>query len=51
MDTAHDDAAAWAADYVDYLRDTLGAADATRAGHLPIVRRFVAACFGVEGPG
>ena len=51
MDTAHDDAATWAADYVDYLRKTLGAADATRARHLPIVRRFVAACFGVEGPG
>jgi len=30
------------------LRDALGAADATRARHLPIVRRFIAACAGPD---
>lgn len=50
MDTTHRDAAAWAAGYVDYLRDALGAADATRARHLPIVRRFIAACAGPDAP-
>jgi len=50
MDTTHRDAAAWAAGYVDYLRDAVGAADATRARHLPIVRRFIVACFGPDAP-
>jgi len=34
MDTTHYDATAWAAAYVDYLRDALGAADATRRDDL-----------------
>ncbi len=50
MDTTHHDATAWAAAYVDYLRDALGAADATRARHLPIVHRFIATNFGLDGP-
>lgn len=50
MDTTHRDAAAWAASYVDYLRDVAGAADATRARHLPTVRRFIAACLGQGAP-
>ncbi|MBV9621916.1 MAG: tyrosine-type recombinase/integrase, partial [Gammaproteobacteria bacterium] len=36
--------------YTDYLRDAVGAADATRARHLPTVRRFIAACSGPGGP-
>lgn len=47
MDTTHRDAA-WVAGYSEYLRDLVGAADATRARHLPTVRRFIAAC---SGPG
>ena len=47
MDTTHRDAA-WIAGYTDYLRDAVGAADATRVRHLPTVRRFIAAC---SGPG
>ena len=39
MNTTYRDAAAWAAGYADYLRDAVGAADATRARHLPTVRR------------
>ena len=50
MDTTHRDAAAWVAGYADYLRDLVGAADATRARHLPTVRRFIAACSGPGGP-
>ena len=49
MDTTYRDAAAWAAGYADYLRDAVGAADATRARHLPTVRRFIAACYGPGG--
>ncbi len=49
MDTTHHDAA-WVAGYADYLRDLVGAADATRARHLPTVRRFIAACSGPGGP-
>lgn len=47
MDTTHRDAA-WVAGYADYLRDAVGATDATRVRHLPTVRRFIAAC---SGPG
>ena len=50
MDTIPRDAATWAAGYVDYLRDALGAADTTRARHLPIVRRFITACAGPDAP-
>jgi len=50
MDTRHRDAAAWVAGYADYLRDAVGAADTTRARHLPTVRRFIAACSGLGGP-
>jgi len=49
MDTTHRDAAAWVAGYADYLRDLVGAADTTRARHLPSVRRFIAACSGPVG--
>lgn len=48
--THHDDAAAWVGGYAGYLRDAVGAADATRARHLPTVRRFIAACSGPDGP-
>lgn len=41
--TDHDGAATWLADYADYLRGMVGAASATGARHLPIVRRFIAA--------
>jgi hypothetical protein len=34
MDTTHRDADAWVAGYADYLRDAVGATDATRARHL-----------------
>jgi hypothetical protein len=38
MDTTHHNTAAtWVTGYADYLRDAVGAADATRAHHLPIV--------------
>ncbi len=50
MDTTYRDAAAWVAGYADYLRDLVGAADATRARHLPTVRRFITACSGPGGP-
>ena len=49
MNTTYRDAAAWAAGYANYLRDAVGAADATRARHLPTVRRFIAACYGPGG--
>ena len=49
MNTTYRDAAAWAAGYADYLHDAVGAADATRARHLPTVRRFIAACYGPGG--
>ena len=49
MDTTdRDGAATWLADYADYLRDVVGAATATRVRHLPIVRRFIAACSGPD---
>jgi hypothetical protein len=51
MDTTHHNTAeTWVAGYADYLRDAVGAADATRARHLPTVRRFIAACSGPGGP-
>ncbi len=51
MDTTHHNTAAtWVTGYADYLRDAVGAADATRARHLPTVRRFIAACSGPGGP-
>ncbi len=50
MNTTPHDTAAWVAGYVDYLRDLVGAADTTRARHLPTVRRFIAACSGPGGP-
>lgn len=48
--TDHAAVAAWVSGYADYLRDAVGAADATRARHLPTVRRFIAACSGPGGP-
>ena len=49
MDTTdRNGAATWLADYADYLRDVVGAATATRVRHLPIVRRFMAACCGPD---
>jgi integrase/recombinase XerD len=51
MDTTHHNTAAiWVTGYADYLRDAVGAADATRVRHLPTVRRFIAACSGPSGP-
>ena len=50
MDTT-DHVGAWVAGYADYLRDVVGAADATRVRHLSVVRRFIAACLGQGGPG
>ena len=50
MDTTHRDAAAWVAGYADYLRNLVGAADTTRARHLPTLRRFIVACSGPDGP-
>ena len=50
MNTTPHDTAAWVAGYVDCLRDLVGAADITRARHLPTVRRFIAACSGPGGP-
>lgn len=50
MDLTHRDADAWIAGYAHYLRDVLGAADATRLRHLLTVRRFVAACSGPGAP-
>ncbi len=50
MDTT-DHAGAWVAGYADYLRDVVGAANATRVRHLSVVRRFIAACLGQGGPG
>ena len=50
MDTT-DHADAWVAGYMDYLRDIVGTADATRVRHLPIVRRFLADCLDRDGPG
>jgi hypothetical protein len=47
MDTT-DHAGAWVAGYADYLRDVVGAADATRVRHLSVVRRFIAACLGCQ---
>lgn len=49
MDTM-DHAGVWIAGYTDYLRDVVGAAAATRVRHLPIVRRFIAACSGPGAP-
>jgi len=42
MDTTDNDAAFWIAGYTYYLRDVVGAADATRLRHLPTVQRFIA---------
>ena len=50
MDTTHCDASAWVTGYADYLRDMVGAADATRVRYLPTVRRLIAACSGPGGP-
>lgn len=50
MDTTSNDAAFWIAGYTDYLRDVVGAADATRLRYLPTVRRFIATCSGPEAP-
>ena len=43
MDTTNSDAAFWIAGYTDYLRNVMGAVDATRLRHMPTVRRFIAA--------
>ena len=50
MDTTNNDAAFWIAGYTDYLRDVVGAADATRLRHLPTVRRFIATHSGQGAP-
>jgi integrase/recombinase XerD len=50
MDTTNRDAAFWTDGYADYLRDVLGAADATRLRYLPTVRRFIATCSGPAAP-
>jgi site-specific recombinase XerD len=44
MDTTDNGGASWIADYTDYLRDVVGAADATRLRYLPTLQRFIAAC-------
>ena len=49
MNTTPHDAAAWVAGYVEYLWDLVGAANTTRARHLPTIRRFIAACSGPGG--
>ncbi len=43
MHTTKNDAAFGVVGYTEYLRDVVGAADATRLHYLPTVRRFVAA--------
>jgi site-specific recombinase XerD len=50
MDTTNNDAAFWIADYADYLRDVVGAADTTQLRYLPTVRRFIAVCSGSGVP-
>ena len=50
MDTTHRDAAFWAADYADYLRDLVGATDTTQARNLPTVRRSITAYSGPDAP-
>jgi site-specific recombinase XerD len=50
MDTTNNDGAFWIADYTDYLRDVVGAADATRLRYLPTVRRFIATYSGSGVP-
>jgi len=50
MDTTNSDATFWIAGYADYLRDVVGATDATRLRYLPTVRRFIAACSGPGAP-
>lgn len=44
MDTPNNDAGFWITGYTDYLRDVVGAADATQLRYLPTVRRFIANC-------
>jgi hypothetical protein len=50
MDTTNNEAAFWIARYTDYLRDVVGAADATWLRHLPTVRRFIAVYCGLGAP-
>ena len=50
MDTM-DHAGAWVAGCTDYLRDVVGATDATRVRHLSVVRHLIAGCLGQGGPG
>jgi site-specific recombinase XerD len=46
MDMPNNDVAFWIAGYIDYLRDVVGAANATQLRYLPTVRRFIATCSG-----
>jgi len=42
MDTTSSSSACWITGYADYLREVVGAADATRLRHSPTVGRFIA---------